>query len=248
MKPPETTTIERMFAELATRTSPLPSYGAGHTRVWNKMWSMVRPALNLAGLSRLSRFYYRAATQEFVRLFRTRTGPELCAEIRQSLFRWQSPAYGLDPVLLEKIVLACYQCSLSFLRPGPKPQARSCIPKRKKTPLRRTYAQTLRSGLVPRNAEVTIQEQVARYQQAIRENRAISHTVRQVLLDQSVPLREFIYYNAFAYRLLRRARRYSGQTLQTLAQELVDQGEAKGRNRKVLLALTRALTGLPALK
>ncbi len=237
-----------MFAELAARTSPLPSYGAGHTRVWNKMWSMVRPALNLAGLSRLSRFYCRAATQEFIRLFRTRTGPELCAEIRHSLFRWQSPAYGLDADLSEKIVSVCYQCSLSFLRPGPKPRTRSCVPKRKKTSFRRTYEQTLRSGLVPRDAEIMLQEQVARYQQAIRQSRAISHTVRQVLLDQSVPRREFIYYNAFAYRLLRRARRYSGQTLQTLTPELVDQEEAKGQNRKVLLALTCALTGLPALK
>ncbi len=236
-----TAKMRRMFDDLKTRHWPVPAYGMKHDRVWTKVWQTLGPMLNLAGVTRTAKSQYRTAAHEFIRMFRTRTGSELCAGIEQALLRWQAPGFGLDLRMLERVALTCYERCLALLRPGPKPKAWGIVMPRKQTRPKRTYEQMLRHGRVPKNAEATIPEQTERYQRAMRENRTISEKVRQVLLDQGVPLKNFIRYNAFAYRLSKRARRYSGKTLKMAALDLVDQWQAKGQDRKVLLAIASSL-------
>jgi hypothetical protein len=236
-----TAETRRMFDDLKNRRWPVPAYGMKHEKPWASAWRVLKPLLNRAGRSRTQQVQYRAAAHEFICLFRTETGAELVAGIEQTLLRWQAPGFGLDLRMLEQVALTCYERCLALLRPGPKPKALGIVIPTKRTRPGRTYEQMLRHGRVPRNEEATIPEQTERYQQAMRKNSAISRKVRQALVDHGVPLKEFIRYNAFAYRLSKRARRYSGKTLRLVALDLVDQWEAKGQNRGVLLAIARSL-------
>ena len=70
-------------------------------------------------------------------------------------------------------------------------------------------------------------------------SRKVSRIVRTVLLEYEVQLKQFIRYNAFAFRLDKLKRNYGEKTLKKTALDLVDLYEAKGLNRKVLLALCR---------
>lgn len=70
--------------------------------------------------------------------------------------------------------------------------------------------------------------------------------MRTVLSELGVPMRLFVRYNAFAYKLDRLKRTYTAKMLEQTALDLMDRYEARGLGRRVLIALCRKVAGIQA--
>ncbi len=236
---PETT---RLLDRIRRRNVILPVHGFRQNAVWPLARQAIKPLLDDAGPTEPSRNYYQVFARELIRHCRTSRGEQLALGIELTLRKWRD--FKLDLGLLQRLALACYEAFTAF-DPGLQPEtARQPDRKRKRKP-KRTYPQSVEDGDVPTSTKELKKRQFRSYEKAMEHNREISHKVRQVLIEREMPLRQFIRYNAFAYRLDHAARNYTLKTLQTAAENLVDQWEAKGLNRPTLLAICREVFNIP---
>ncbi len=206
-------------------------FGYGHQTAAKELDPLFLQVLNDAGLQRGPYCQGKTFGRELVRLFRTMSGKKLADGLRDALRKWD--AYGLRFSLLQEMVLAGL-----YEYPAGKPPAEplSRKPKKKR---RGTYEQALREGRAELKATNTPAEQATKHRAASEISRLISARVREVLQRHSTPMTEFVRYNAFAYKIGSLARKYGKETLRMTVLDRVDQYEAKGLNRKVLLDLCR---------
>ncbi len=206
-------------------------YGMKQTQAWALVAPLVRSTIDKHGVTLGWRGQYFSCGRELTRLFRTLAGARLVAETKLVLRKWV--ALGLDSALVQAVIRACCKELL-----GPVVQVLPAKPKpararRKK----RSYQEALEQGEASLGRSRTIEQQAVRHRRAAMYSREVSRIVRKVLLEHDVPLKQFIRYNAFAFRLDKLKRNYGEKTLERAAFDLVDLYEAKSLNREVLLHL-----------
>jgi hypothetical protein len=148
------------------------------------------------------------------------------------------------PELLQQILCDCHQ---KFHACGHQlPRRKPLVTKTKPGPgLRRkskkTYAKALKKGRVSRGRSSTPEEQIAGHREGSAYAAVIADRLRPVLAERGIPDDRFVAYFAFAQKLGRYARNYSGESLRMAASDLVDLYEAKSLNGDVLRAIAAAL-------
>jgi hypothetical protein len=68
--------------------------------------------------------------------------------------------------------------------------------------------------------------------------------VRDLLREKGIPGREFIRYNAFAYRVDRYCRGFSGPSLSRAVSGIIDEFESKGLDGETLRTIVATLFGV----
>jgi hypothetical protein len=187
---------------------------------------------------------YQRFANEVVRKFRTLTRGHLAAALERVIRKWVN--YGFDPVLLQQLVCDCHGRFLALGYAAPETRTSITRPSRRR---RRhlTYEQALRKrklGLCPGR---TVEEQAEAYEAGLERNRQVSGQVSRLLKEKGIPGREFIRYNAFAYRLDRYCRRYTQKSLDMAAAGIVDEFEGEGLDRDTLIAIAATIFGLTRL-
>ena len=110
-----------------------------------------------------------------------------------------------------------------------------------------TYEQALRQRKVRFSPGRTVEQQSADYEAGLARNREISARVRELLKEKGIPGREFIRYNAFAYRVDRYCRNFSCPSLTRAVSGIIDEFESKGLAYPTLLAIAATLFNLSDL-
>ena len=162
----------------------------------------------------------------------------------QVIHKWAR--YGFDPELLQQLLCDCHCRFLMLGYAAPKTTTSIGKPQRKRRKPR-TYEQALKQRKVRFSPGRTVEQQSADYEVALAHNREISARVRELLKEKGIPGREFIRYNAFAYRVDRYCRNFSGPSLDRAVSGILDEFESKGRARDVLAAIVLTLFGIPGL-
>jgi hypothetical protein len=211
-------------------------HGLSHESARRTLEPEFRDILNNAGLTRTQYIPGQAFSRELVRVFRSKAGKELVDSLRDALRRWD--AYGLKLSVLEDMVLTVLGKYL-----GTKPDSWQVASKPRKR-RKGTYEDALRQGRARRRAASTIEEQAAAHRKMAGISREISDKVREVLDRHGVLMNELVRYNAFAYKVGAIARKRTKQTLRRMVLDRVDQYEAKGLDRAVLLDISKELAGV----
>jgi hypothetical protein len=225
------------LAELLERVKKhglfLPVLGFRQEKVWEMARPAIRPLMDSSGLNLMTRNQYRSFCRELTSLCRQEQGLGLAQGVRTTIRKWRD--LGLDFKLVQDLALACWHAFEAF-DPSLQPEdARQ--PDKQHHRTHRGYEEAVESGDVPTPAETWKPSQFRSYREAMEHNRDISIKVRQLLIDYQYPLRDFIRYNAFAFRLDRAARRYTRRSLNMAASNFVDEWEEKGLDRDMLLAI-----------
>jgi hypothetical protein len=93
----------------------------------------------------------------------------------------------------------------------------------------------------------TVEQQSAAYEAGVARNREISAKVRDLTKEKGIPGREFIRYNAFAYKFGRCCRSSSDASLSPAVSYIIAESECKGLNHDVLVEIARVLFDIPGL-
>jgi hypothetical protein len=112
---------------------------------------------------------------------------------------------------------------------------------------RRSYEKALNKGRISRRRSGTPEEQIAGHREGSAHAAGIADRLRPVLAARGIPGDRFVGYFAFAQKLGRYARNYSGGTLRMVASDLVDLYEAKHLDRDTLVAIARSLFDISPL-
>lgn len=236
--------LRRVLERIRDRDLAASVFGLGHDAALEAYRPELIRVLNDAGLPRVWYLHGRNLGLELLRLLRTRRGARLSRELELLARKWRN--LGFDQEDLEQVLLGLLGRMLSgppdssfairtsslpvtCPRPGVMKPGRSTAPHR--------YRAALDEGRVALKASSTADEQAARHRSAIERNRAVSGLVRDILRGRGIPGREFIRYNAFAYRVDRLARRRGGKSLQMAIADLVDRYEARGLDQRVLVTI-----------
>jgi hypothetical protein len=123
------------------------------------------------------------------------------------------------------------------------PAAKRLRPKPRR-PTHGSYAEALKKGRASRARSGALEEQVEAQRDGSALAAVIAAKLRPVLAAHGVANAEFVSYFAFAQRLGRVSRNYSGESLRIAAADLADLYEAKKLNGNVLRAITQALFGV----
>jgi hypothetical protein len=215
-------------------------YGYRHDYAWPIAWKAAIPILDSARATVSQQTNYVTFLKQLVRTLRHEHSNRLAQDIVLLVRRWRD--LGLDLGLLQELALIVWR-TFEALRTYELPEAMLQSVK-KKGRARRSYEQAVKDGDVPVAAESVKEEQVRNYTEAIAHNREVSRTVSRVIRGLGVPGREFVRYNAFAFRVDRVVRRHADRTLAIEVANLVDQWEAKGLRRDVLLTICRDWFGV----
>jgi hypothetical protein len=228
--------LVRLLGRIEDKGLGTSLYDLSHEAATQTLEPGFRAILNSAGLTRAEYVPGQAFSRELVSLVRTKAGKELADALRDAVCRWD--AYGLRLSVLEDMVLAVLG---RFL--GTKPDSWQIVNRPRKR-RKGTYEDALRQGRASRRSAATIEEQAAAHRKTADTSREIAKKVREVLDRHRVPMREFVRYNAFAYKVGAIARKRTRLTLRRMVLDEVDQYEAKGLDRAVLLDIARDLAGV----
>jgi hypothetical protein len=110
----------------------------------------------------------------------------------------------------------------------------------------RTYERALKQRKVRLSPGRTVKQQSADYETGLARNRQISARLRDLLREKGIPGREFIRYNAFAYRVDRYCRGFSGPSLNRAVSGIIDEFESKGLDGDTLRAIAATVFGVNA--
>ena len=210
-------------------------YGYRHDFAWPIAWKAVKPLLDSIPVSSTALTHYVSFLKELVKLFRYRDGGQLAQGIEVLVRKWRD--LTLDLELLQKFVPIIWNTYEALLkRTLPKSALQ---PKKERKRPKRSYEQAIEDGAVPVEGETTKQQQAQKYRDAIAHNRDVSRRVSLITRGLDVPGRDFVKYSAFAFRVDRVARKYGDRTLAMEVANLVDESEAMGLRRDVLLAICR---------
>jgi hypothetical protein len=203
---------------------------------------LIRQRVDRFGVALQERGMYNRYADEMLRSFRTHTREPLVHGLEQVIRKWAN--FGLKPELLQLILCDChlkfhntgYQIKLKRklahgARPGPKPVA-----KRKPT-----YKQTLSRRRVSLAAHTTVEAQSARHHAGTRHAQNIGFRLRGLLDARRVPTDRFKDHFAYAQKLGRLTRNYSGKSLQLAAADLIDLYESESLDRDTLLSIATTL-------
>ncbi|MCX6841690.1 MAG: hypothetical protein NTX53_05350, partial [candidate division WOR-3 bacterium] len=151
---------------------------------------------------------------------------------------------GFDPELLQQLFCDCHRRFLMLGYAAPKTTTSIGKPRRKRRKPR-TYEQALKQHKVRLSPGRTVEQQSADYEAGLARNREISARVSTLLKAKGIPGREFIRYNAFAYRVDRYCRSFSGPSLNRAVSGILDEFESKGLARDFLAEIVLTLFGIP---
>jgi hypothetical protein len=232
------------FDQLRDAKWDLNVYGMSQALAWRKVKPMVVKRLNSAGVMLVANNQYQLFANEVVGKYRTLTRAPLVAALEQVVRKWAR--YGFDPVLLQRLLCDCQSRFLMLGYAAPKTRTSITKPQRQRR-AHRTYEQALKQRKVRLSPGRTVKQQSADYEAGLAHNREISARVRELLKEKEIPGREFIHYNAFAYRVDRYCRGFSGPSLNRAVSGIIDEFESKDLARPTLLAIAATLFGLSDL-
>jgi len=191
---------------------------------------------------------YRRYVHELVKAFRTQTGEPLAQAIPLTIRKWAN--LGLEPALLQGLLGDCF---LRFEQNGyakptvtPSADGKKRGPKARRLP-RRSYERALKKGRASLGRSNTVEQQSARHRASSGRAAEIAGKLKPVLAGCGITGPHFVRYFAFAQKLGRYARNYSGESLRMVASDLVDLYEAKSLNGYALRAIAAALFGVTSL-
>ena len=232
------------FDQLREAQWDLNVYGMSQALAWRKVKPMVVKRLDSAGVMLVANNQYQLFANEVVGKYRTLTRVPLVSALEQIIRKWAR--YGFDPELLQQLLCDCHRRFLMLGYATPKTTTSIGKPQRKRRKPR-TYEQALKQGKVRLSPGRTVEQQSADYEAGLAHNREISAKVRDLLKEKGIPGREFIRYNAFAYRVDRYCRNFSGPSLNRAVSGIIDEFESKGLDRDFLDEIVRVLFDIPSL-
>ncbi|UCG43295.1 MAG: hypothetical protein JSU73_01360 [candidate division WOR-3 bacterium] len=227
--------LDRLVQRIRKEYLAAKVYGYRHDYAWPIAWDAVRPVLDSARVSVSQHTNYVTFLKQLVKSLRYEHSNRLAQDIVILVRRWRD--LGLDLELLQNFVLIVWR-TFEVLRTYELPEAMLQSVKKKGRP-KRSYKQAMKDGAVPVADESLKQQQVRNYTEAIDRNREVSRTVSRIIRGLGVPGSEFVRYNSFAFRVDRVVRKQGDRTLAMEVANLVDQWDAKGLRREVLLAICR---------
>ena len=249
MKPlPLTPETRAVFARICTYDWTLRVFGMSQSQAWRLVEARVENGINAAGVAVQKRNQYRSCVWEMLKAFRTETGEPLARALEFAIRKWAN--FGLAPALLQELLCVCF---LRFEQNGyamPTTQARPAQRKRGPKPRRlprRSYEKALNKGRISRRRSGTPEEQITGHREGSAHAAVIADKLRPVLAARGIPGDQFVGYFAFAQRLGRLSRNYSGESLRMAASDLVDLYEAKDLDRDTLAEIARVLFDIPGL-
>jgi hypothetical protein len=223
-------------------------FGMSQNKAWRLVEFRVKNCLNAAGVAVQARNQYRSCVWEMLKAFRTKTGETLVRALELAVRKWAN--LGLEPALLQELLCICFlrfeQVGYAMPAAQAKPAERKRGPKPRRLP-RRSYEKALKKGRVSRARSSTPEEQIAGQREGSAHAAVIADRLRPVLAARGVPGNRFVAYFAFAQKLGRYARNYSGETLRLAASDLVDLYEAKSLDGATLLAIAQSLFDISLL-
>jgi hypothetical protein len=242
------TRTENILGFIRQTTFPLWAYGYSSGRVEYAARATIRETIRRFDVPVHEVNVYRRYAAETLKVFRTNTGDSLADALLFTLRKWTN--LGLRPDLLQAIICDLHdkfhgmghqmprkKPILPKTKPGPKPGGRR----------KPTYEQSLKKHRTSRSSSATIQEQAASHKAGTSLAADIAAKLKPVLSERGVPHKEFIRYFAFAQKLGKLSRNYSGPSLARAASELVDLYEARSLHREILLAIASTVFDLPDL-
>lgn len=180
-----------------------------------------------------------------LKAFRTETGEPLARALEFVIRKWAN--FGLAPALLQELLCVCF---LRFEQTGyagptitPPAVGKKRGPKARRLP-RRSYEKALKKGRASRVRSGKLGEQAAKQKTGSAYAAVIADKLRPVLEACGIPGDRFVAYFAFAQRLGRYARNYSGESLRMAASDLIDLYEAKSLDRDTLRAIAATVFGV----
>ncbi len=246
MRPlPLTPETQAVFARIRTYDWTLLVFGMSQSQTWRLVEARVENRINAAGVAIQQRNQYRSCVWEMLKAFRTETGEPLVRALEFAVRKWAN--FELEPALLQQLLCDCF---LRFEQVGygkPATQARPAGRKRGPKPRRlpcRSYEKALKKGRVSRARSGRLEEQVAGHKEGSAVAAAIAAMLRQVLAARGIPGDRFTSYFAFAQKLGRYSRNYSGESLRMAASNLVDLYEAKSLDGDTLRAIAATVFGV----
>ena len=242
---PLTPETQAVFARIRTCDWTLRVFGMSQSQAWRLVEARVENCLNAAGVAVQKRNQYRSCVWEMLRAFRTETGEPLVRALELAIRKWAN--FGLAPALLQQLLCICflrfeqvgYAMPAATLPAGGKKHR----PKPRRLP-RCSYEKALNKGRVSRRRSGAPEEQIAGHREGSAHAAAIADLLRPVLAEHGILGNRFVSYFAFAQKLGRYARNYSGESLRMAASDLVDLYEAKSLDGDTLRAITAVLFGV----
>jgi hypothetical protein len=235
---PETTSA---FDQLRDAKWNLNVNGMSQALAWRKVKPMVVKRLNSAGVMLVARNQYQLFANEVVGKYRTLTRVPLVTALDRVIQKWTR--YGFDPELLQQLLCDCHRRFLLLGYAAPKKTTSIAKPQRQRHKPR-TYEQALKQHKVRLSPGRTVEQQSADYEAALARNREISTRLRELLKEKGTTGREFIRYNAFAYRVDRHCRNFSGPSLNRAVSGITDEFESKGLDGDTLRSVAATLFGV----
>ena len=229
------------FDQLRGARWDLNVYGMSQARAWFKVKPMVLRRLNSTGVLVVAHSQYQRFVNEVVSQYRTLTRAPLAAALERTVGKWAR--FGFDPELLQELICDCHRRFMMLGYAAPKTTTSLGKPQRRRRKLR-TYEQALKQRKVRLSPGRTVKQQSADYEAALAHNREISAQLRDLLREKRIPGREFIRYNAFAYRVDRYCRSFSGPSLNRAVSGIIDEFESKGLDGEALRTIAATLFGV----
>jgi hypothetical protein len=242
---PLTVETQAVLARIRTYGWVLNVFGQSQSRAWRLVKARVERRVSLSGVALPYVNVYRRYVHELVKAFRTETGEPLAKVIELAIRRWAN--LGLASALLQELLGDCFLRfeQQGYAMPGVKPLTHGKPRAPKSHLLRRCYYEdALKQGRVSRHQAATIEDQSASHTKGIAQNREISRKLAVLLAARKIPGRQFILYNAFAQKLGRLSRKYSAESLQMAAADIIDLYEAKSLDGDTLRAIASTVFGV----
>jgi len=235
--------LEPGLAELLGRVrsgkTVVRSYGVEHGVAWPVAERELRRVLDRAGVSIAMQPGFLAFGRELVKHCRTKRGAELAAGIEVSIRKWRD--YGLDLPMLCRLAQTGIECFLRFRPDLPAPASKK---KPRRARQKRSYAEAVEEGSAAQAHPDLRERQVRKHAEASERSRELARQVGEVLDESGVPRAKFIRYHSFALRVNRHAGRYGEKMLLKTSAGCVEEWEAKGADRGVLVRILRAVFGI----
>lgn len=243
MRPlPLTSRTRRILDFVRGNRFPLSVYGRSAPRVAPMVRDLVNRRINRFGVAVTQINQYKRFTAEMLRAFRTKTREPLADELVLVVRKWAN--LGFDPRLLQHLLCDCHDKFHSHGHIIPK--AKQLEPRKRPGPKtgrrkKRTYEQALAKGCGTPARAGTAEAQAARHRAGTSHAADIGRRLKPVLAARGVTGRGFLAYFAFAQKLGRFSRGYSGRSLAKAAGDVIDLYEVKGLDRDILVAIAKDL-------
>jgi len=245
---PLTPETQAVFARIRTYDWTLRVFGMTQGQAWRLVETSVKNRIDAAGVAVQERNQYRSCVWEMLKAFRTETGEPLARALELAIRKWAN--FGLAPALLQELLCICFlrfeQVGYAMPTATLPASGKKRGPKPRRLP-RRSYEKALNKGRISRRRSGAPEEQIAGHREGSAHAAVIADRLRPVLAERGIPGGQFVSYFAFAQKLGRYARNYSGDTLRMAASDLVDLYEAKDIDGDTLRAIARSLFDISPL-